>query len=45
MDNALVVFLAGTFIAAFVTSLAGFAFGLVAAGIWLHALSPQRRQL
>ncbi len=40
MDTALVVFLAGTVIAAFVTGLAGFAFGLVAAGIWLHALSP-----
>ncbi len=40
MDTALVVFLAGTAIAAFVTGLAGFAFGLVAAGIWLHALSP-----
>jgi uncharacterized membrane protein YfcA len=40
MDSALVVFLAGTVIAAFVTGLAGFAFGLVAAGIWLHALSP-----
>jgi uncharacterized protein len=36
----LVVFLVGTFVAAFVTGLAGFAFGMVAAGIWLHALSP-----
>jgi uncharacterized membrane protein YfcA len=36
----LVVFLAGTFAAAFVTGLAGFAFGMVAAGIWLHALTP-----
>ena len=44
MENALslglVVFLVGTFVAAFVTGLAGFAFGMVAAGIWLHALSP-----
>lgn len=36
----LVVFLIGTFAAAFVTGLAGFAFGMVAAGIWLHALTP-----
>ncbi len=36
----LVVFLVGTFAAAFVTGLAGFAFGMIAAGIWLHALAP-----
>jgi uncharacterized membrane protein YfcA len=36
----LVVFLAGTFAAAFVTGLAGFAFGMVAAAFWLHALTP-----
>jgi uncharacterized membrane protein YfcA len=36
----LVVFLIGTFAAAFVTGLAGFAFGMIAAGIWLHALAP-----
>jgi uncharacterized membrane protein YfcA len=36
----LVIFLIGTFTAAFVTGLAGFAFGMVAAAIWLHALSP-----
>jgi len=36
----LVVFLAGTFTAAFVAGLAGFAFGMVAAAIWLHALTP-----
>ena len=36
----LLVFLIGTFAAALVAGLAGFAFGLVAAGIWLHALSP-----
>src|ERR1700730_12698030 len=37
----LAIFLGGTFAAAFVTGLAGFAFGMVAAGIWLHALTPQ----
>jgi uncharacterized protein len=44
MDNLytfdLVLFVAGTFAAAFVTGLAGFAFGIVAAAIWLHVLSP-----
>jgi hypothetical protein len=41
MDSAsLFVFLIGTFAAAFVTGLAGFAFGMVAAAIWLHALPP-----
>jgi uncharacterized membrane protein YfcA len=39
-DLALGVFLLGTFAAAFVTGVAGFAFGMVAAGIWLHALAP-----
>lgn len=34
------IFLIGTFTAAFVTGLSGFAFGMVAAAIWLHALSP-----
>ena len=34
------VFLFGTFAAAFVTGLVGFAFGMVAAGVWLHALTP-----
>ncbi|HWX37110.1 MAG TPA: sulfite exporter TauE/SafE family protein [Steroidobacteraceae bacterium] len=36
----LVVFLLGTFAAAFVTGLAGFAFGMVAASIWPFALPP-----
>jgi uncharacterized protein len=36
----LAVFVFGTFAAAFVTGLVGFAFGMVAAGIWLHALTP-----
>jgi uncharacterized protein len=36
----LAIFLTGTFAAAFVTGLAGFAFGMVAASIWLFALPP-----
>jgi hypothetical protein len=36
----IMVFLVGTFVSAFVTSIAGFAFGLIAAAIWLHALTP-----
>src|ERR1700681_3732188 len=36
----LVLFSAATFAAAFVTSLAGFAFAIVAAGVWLHFLNP-----
>jgi uncharacterized membrane protein YfcA len=36
----LAMFLAGTLAAAFVTGLAGFAFGMVAAGIWLYVLTP-----
>jgi uncharacterized protein len=36
----IIVFLIGTFAAAFVVGLAGFAFGLVAAAIWLHVLTP-----
>lgn len=36
----LAIFLLGTFAAAFVTGLAGFAFGMIAAGIWLFALTP-----
>src|SRR5258708_24835601 len=38
----LAIFLVGTFAAAFVTGLAGFAFGIVAAGIWLYALTPSQ---
>jgi uncharacterized membrane protein YfcA len=34
------LFLIGTFVAALVTGLSGFAFGLVAAAIWLQALTP-----
>jgi uncharacterized protein len=40
LSPGLLVFMLGTFAAAFVTGLAGFAFGMVAAAIWLHALSP-----
>jgi uncharacterized membrane protein YfcA len=36
----LAVFLTGTFTAAFVTGLAGFAFVMVAASVWLFALPP-----
>ena len=34
------IFVLGTFTAAFVTGLAGFAFGMVAAAVWLFALPP-----
>lgn len=34
------LFVAATFLAALVAGLAGFAFGLVAAAIWLHVLTP-----
>jgi uncharacterized membrane protein YfcA len=36
----LILFAAGTFAAALVTGIAGFAFGIVAAAVWLHFLSP-----
>jgi uncharacterized membrane protein YfcA len=36
----LALFAAGTFAAAFVTGLVGFAFGIIAAAVWLHFLSP-----
>lgn len=36
----LVLFVAATFAASFVAGLAGFAFGLVAAAVWLHLLTP-----
>lgn len=36
----IVIFSVAVFTAAFVTGVAGFAFGLVAAGIWLHLLTP-----
>lgn len=36
----LILFVTATFAAAFVAGLAGFAFGIVAAAVWLHFLSP-----
>ena len=35
-----IVFLSATFAAALVAGLAGFAFGIVAAAVWLHILTP-----
>jgi len=36
----LTLFIGATFVAALVTGVAGFAFGLVAAAVWLHVLTP-----
>ena len=36
----LLLFAGGTFAAALVTGVAGFAFGIVAAAVWLHFLAP-----
>src|SRR5207248_11059598 len=36
----LAIYLTATFAAALVTGVAGFAFGLVAAAVWLHILTP-----
>src|SRR5438477_7601528 len=36
------IFIVGSLAAALVTGLAGFAFGLIAAAIWLYALTPQQ---
>jgi uncharacterized protein len=36
----LTIFLTATFVSAFVAGLSGFAFGLVAASIWLYILTP-----
>src|SRR5437762_8085659 len=36
----LILFVSATFAAAFVTGLAGFAFAIVAAAVWLHFLPP-----
>src|SRR5215475_13373745 len=38
--SALAIFVLGTATASFITGVAGFAFGLVAAAIWLYALTP-----
>jgi uncharacterized protein len=43
MDGTIVniaIYLTATFAAALVTGVAGFAFGLVAAAVWLHILTP-----
>jgi hypothetical protein len=43
MDGTIVniaIYLSATFAAALVTGVAGFAFGLVAAAVWLHILTP-----
>jgi uncharacterized protein len=44
MDDVLrpdvLIFLVGTFAAAFVHGIVGFAFAIVAAGVWLHAMPP-----
>src|SRR5215469_14307916 len=45
MDGTIVnvaLYLTATFVAALVTGVAGFAFGLVAAAIWLHILTPMQ---
>ena len=45
MDGTIVtvaVYLTATFAAALVTGVAGFAFGLVAAGVWLYILTPMQ---
>jgi uncharacterized protein len=34
------LFLVATLVAALVTGMAGFAFGLIAAAVWLHILTP-----
>jgi uncharacterized membrane protein YfcA len=36
----LILFVAASFCAAFVAGVAGFAFGIVAAAVWLHVLTP-----
>ncbi len=38
----LAIYLTATFTAALVTGVAGFAFGLVAAAVWLHILTPMQ---
>ena len=36
----LLLFILATFVGALVTGIAGFAFGLIASAIWLHAITP-----
>ena len=41
MDGSiLTLFLAATFVGGIATGLAGFAFGLVVSGVWLHIFTP-----
>ena len=40
ISSDLVVFMVATFVAALVNGVAGFAFGLIASAIWLHAITP-----
>ena len=40
MPSDLAFFILGAFIAALAAGLAGFAFGLIASGLWLHVLAP-----
>src|SRR4051794_14776700 len=40
VSGELAVFLGATFLSAFVAGLSGFAFGLIAASIWLYVLTP-----
>jgi len=40
MTGDLVFYTAGAFVAALAAGLAGFAFGLIASGLWLHVLTP-----
>jgi uncharacterized protein len=40
LNNFTILFLGGSFFAALVAGLGGFAFGIVAAGIWLYILTP-----
>ena len=45
MDGTIVnlaIYLTATFAAALVTGVAGFAFGLVAAAVWLHIITPMQ---
>src|SRR5215470_3965588 len=38
----ILIFIAGGFTASAITALAGFAFGIIAAGPWLHVLTPSQ---
>jgi uncharacterized protein len=42
VDHDVFVFLLGTLVAAFVVGVSGFAFGLVAAAVWLQSLTPNQ---